>query len=260
MRESQINFARATDPVFWELDETDYDGVTSRMVELAEPILLRSDLIGVARDHGSSLMYEQDSGHRLNIGMTPDEYTLIHRSFDPEYASRYASNQTRAARSRNADDNGNELPPRPLNQDDIDAAERAGIHIIDSKINYMSRYVAKRLVPETIRIEKVAEYAEHPGLRRKSEEGMRREISWVRDNVIGGMLEVIGIGRDWNETKAENARKTVEWRLFFDRKNNNQYEYWRGMLDLGNMHWQERTNVFADRIGRLQGYLQTLDE
>lgn len=258
--EPQINFARAVDPAFWGLDRADYEGVTARMIERAEPWALRTDLIYVPTNHGSSLAYEQDSGTRVNIGMTPDDYTLIHRSFDPKYASRYASNRTRVARSRNLDVEGKEQPPKPLNQEDIDAAERSGIHIIESGVDRMSRHVSGRLLPEIVRIKRVAEYAENPGRRRKSEEGMREQVGWVRDSVFGGMLAVIGIGRDWTEAKAENARKTIEWRLFFDKEDNRHYDYWRSMLDLGDMYWGERVKVFEDRIGRLQGFLQTHGE
>lgn len=259
-RESQVNFARVTDPAFWELDSADYEGVTTRMIERAEPWSLAKDLINVPTDHGSGLAYEQDSGDRVNIGMTPDDYTLIYRSFDPKYASRYASNRTRVARSRNLDDKGEEQPLKPLTQEDIDAADRAGLHIIESGLERMSRYVFGRLAPEIVRIEHVTEYAENPGLRRKSEEGMREQVGWVRDNVFGGMLAVIGIGRDWTELKAENARKTIEWRLFFDTEDNRHYDYWRNMLNLGDMYWAERVKVFEDRIGRLQGFLQAHDE
>lgn len=259
-REPQVNFARVVDPAFWELDRADYEGVTARMIERADPLSLRSSLVNVPLDHGSGLSYEQDSGDRVSVGMTPDEYTLIHRSFDPKYASRYASNRTRVARSRNLDDEGNEQSPKPLTQDDIDAADRAGLHIIESGVERMSKYVSGRLVPEIVRIERVAEYAENPGRRRKSEEGMREQVGWVRDNVFGGMLAVIGIGRKWTESKAEAAQKSIEWRLFFDTDDNRHYEYWRNMLDLGDMYWGERVNVFEDRIGRLQGFLQTNGE
>ncbi|HMS24045.1 MAG TPA: hypothetical protein PKB09_04570 [Candidatus Saccharibacteria bacterium] len=259
-RESQVNFARVTDPAFWELDRADYEGVTARMIERADPLSLRSSLVNVPLDHGSGLSYEQDSGDRVSVGMTPDDYTLIHRSFDPKYASKYASNRTRVARARSLDDEGNELPPKPLTQEDIDAAHRAGNHIIESGLNQMSRYVSGRLMPEIVRIEQVSEYADNPGRRRKSEEGMREQVGWVRENVFGGMLSVIGIGREWTEAKAENALKTIEWRLFFDKEDNRHYEYWRNMLDLGDMWWGERINVFEDRIGRLQGFLQTNGE
>lgn len=240
----QRNFAGYVTPEMWGLEEANYTDITPRMVELVTPDRLRESLIDVVPGSQGAVSFRAAERRQpLWIALNPVEYGHISRSVGALGSS--AVNQTLASRAGSA--NLSYHQPK---------ATRAAVHVVERKRQKMETYLEDTLLPETVRLEKFIEYSTHPQFRRKKGIDMHVELGWIQEAIFENMLSVVGRQRDWTKQQEDLAKRSLQWRLFFDRDNNQHLGNWQGMLKFALEYEQVKTALYKDRIYQSKQYVR----
>ncbi len=239
----QRNFAGYVKPEMWGLEASNYQDITYRMIELVVPDRLRESLIDVEPGSQGAVPFRSaDRRQPLWVALNPVEYGHISRSIEALGSS--AVNQT-LARSGVAN-----LPQHQPK------ATRSAVHVVARKQQKMEEYLDSTLLPEAARIERFIEYSTHPHFRRKKGIDMHIELGWIQDNIFDNMLLVIGRQRNWTNRQEDMAKRSLQWRLFFDRDGKRHIDNWQDTLKLALEYQQAKTALYKDRIYQSKKYVK----
>lgn len=100
---SELQRARSlvvvTRPEFWDVTAEGYQDITQRMVDRADPVNFRNDLLGARRRIGSfAVDYELDNSSRASVTLNADEYRAIQRNLNPGILADTVDSATRAGK------------------------------------------------------------------------------------------------------------------------------------------------------------------
>lgn len=239
----QRNFAGYVTPEMWGLEASNYQDITPRMIELVVPDRLRESLIDVSPGSQGAVSFRSaDRRQPLWVALNPVEYGHISRSVEALGGS--AVNQT-LARSGAV-----HLPQHQPK------ATRSAIHVVERKQQKMEEYLNATLLSEAARLERFIEYSTHPQFRRKKGIDMHIELGWIQDNLFDNMLSVIGRQRNWTNMQEDMAKRSLQWRLFFDRDSNQHISNWQDTLKLALDYQQAKTALYKDRIYQSKKYVK----
>jgi hypothetical protein len=85
---------------------------------------------------------------------------------------------------------------------------------------------------------------------------MHIELGWIQDNIFDNMLLVIGRQRNWTNRQEDMAKRSLQWRLFFDRDGKRHIDNWQETLKLALEYQQAKTALYKDRIYQSKKYVK----
>jgi hypothetical protein len=248
---SELDRSRAlvtvTRPAYWGLDSAQYEDITPEMLKRARPENLRADLIGVPLKAGSFVVnYELDDGSRQSVALNPDEYKAIYRATHPGYLAATVESATRAGKDSLS------------SRDVLDAKSRENkTDALIKKYDVMQKRV-NGLVEEHTLLTRLKEASGIYWRQRGHVDRLRIEIGNVLEVMIPNALTVVGQRRGWNDAKADLAKRSIEYRLFFTMPEKERMKEWGNLVGLLRDYDQYKINAFQDRMGRVQGFLRQI--
>jgi hypothetical protein len=236
-----------TRPAYWGLDSAQYEDITPEMLKRARPENLRADLIGVPLKAGSFVVnYELDDGSRQSVALNPDEYKAIYRATHPGYLAATVESATRAGKDSLS------------SRDVLDAKSRENkTDALIKKYDVMQKRV-NGLVEEHTLLTRLKEASGIYWRQRGHVDRLRIEIGNVLEVMIPNALTVVGQRRGWNDAKADLAKRSIEYRLFFTMPEKERMKEWGNLVGLLRDYDQYKINAFQDRMGRVQGFLRQI--
>lgn len=168
------------------------------------------------------------------------EYKIIARS--PEHLAETAFSTTLAA-----DD---------VTEDRLAAAERSGLHVLESKQEAMIEHVQKLNLSKAD-IQKLSNLARQPGYAHVNQETMKLLINnaWTEFKT---MLEVVHIQRKWTDDQRHKAETSLIHYLTQGAQTQ-RVKHWKTMLSLANAYLSSRISVFQNRVDSIGQILDTSD-
>ena len=238
LRRKRNSLSRALQPSYYGLEPSDYQDITDEMRWAASPNQLVRSLVDVPNGSPAAVSYIPGGAYRSgNIALTPEEYSLIPRNI--ESLSRAIHNTTLAA--------------RPLGDTHTDAADRSVLYALTYKQHGLDAYVQDNLLRWKALLGRFATAARHPGLSIMGpEQSMRIQLETFKSIIIGNILDALKVQRDWSEDQYHLAEKTIEFRMFIDRENNQHIKYFAGMVALSSYYIGHKTALFSDRIYKIK--------
>ncbi len=245
--ELRVNFATIATPEFWRIKEVDFDQISLKMIQAADPDRLRRSLIDVSQIQGGLVVgYLPDNSTReRKVPLYPVEYGIISRTPNPGQFGEIAVARLLKGTK------GTILSPEQSNAD----AEQSMFEAIEGQLGIMQKYRIKGLKPQIAQLDRLLESAEYPGLNRRLSDDARVGVTTVTEWILPQVFKVIGRQRGWNDSQHMIARKALEKRLFFKLDGINTYEEWRKLFCMVKDYTQEKINLFEDREGRFERYL-----
>ncbi len=241
-------FSEVATAEYWDLDLEDFGDIDDRMIEAAAADKLRSSLIDVSRSSSEMFVvgYTPEGGNRERyVPLSPGEYKIILKARSPKWLGQTVMANTLSGKK-------SLLPSVERRQAE---AEEDELNAIERKLRRVSTHLDESLASEKQMLERLLEAAHHPGLQRRTELDTRVAVSTVLEWTLPQALEVVGRQRGWKDKQYALALQSIKYRLFFMRSRNQHLRNWVDTLSLLRDYDQEKINVFADRGGRLAGYL-----
>ncbi len=245
-------FSEVATAEYWDLDLENFGSIDGRMIESAAADKLRPSLIDVSRGAGQFVVgyTPEDSNRERYVPLSPLEYRIILRAQSPKWLGQTVMAHTLTGKK-------SLLPSAERRQTE---AKENELKAVKDKLGHVASHLNLTLYPENQMLGRLLEAAQHPGLQRRSELDTRVAVSTVLEWILPRTLEVIGRQRGWKNKQYELAANAIKYRLFFMRSKNQHLKNWVDTLSLLRDYDQEKINVFADRAGRLAGYLIQHDQ
>lgn len=237
-------FVTVTRPSQWGLVASDYEQITDRMVERADPESLALDLMPTTEKR-RTVDYEKSDGTRVVVALNADEYKVILRSKNPRYLSQFVSAGAESGRLTLASSGAARA-----------RSDGARTDALKQKRERMQLFVDRPLAEEARILEAVHETAVNYWRGRGHNATLRMKINSVMLDSVANMLAVISHQRNWTPEQLELAHKSLERRLFFTHPDKDRMQEWDKLLRVLKRYNVSRTEAFKERIGRVDGYLQ----
>lgn len=239
--------ARALNPNYLGMNVGDYADITPTMLELASADNLRTSLIDVkpvAHSHTVALREGSSTWHY--IAVTPMEFGLMSGSIQV-LGQRAVSASEKKRRQ-----------PHGLSDVDKAAADRAGVHAVESRSSVMQKYLDNTLIGQAKHLSDLQKAGRDPGLAvLKGKEGrMREELAYFRTFIVGDMLAAIGSQRHWTASQEKLALQSIERRLFIERGGSRHIDNFRAMVDLAQEWNGYRQAVIKSRLWESKRYVE----
>lgn len=243
--QARNSFSKAVTPEYHGLLIDDYNDLTAEQLAVVTPQFLQDSLIGVDRSSTNAVFYKNPLTHEaLWVAVTPLEFKQTAGNITT--LGKTVVNQVAGSRSARK-----EFGP------DRAAAARGGIHAVERELGKLETYRDKSLAPQLVKVNWLQHSANNPGYAWKDGLSVRQYMGEVRDLVFRDMFQAMSIAGDWSPEKTEGVAKVVEYRLFFDRKDNNHIKNWRKMLRLGKVYLGYKQAIYSDKIEKAKKYIQT---
>ncbi|HVC36403.1 MAG TPA: hypothetical protein VNE40_03100 [Candidatus Dormibacteraeota bacterium] len=246
--EPRLSLVHILTPEYMGVRAEDYADVPAAWVEWAAPEHLRPSLIDIAWDDRSAVGYKPaGSNRRTWLAVTPEEYQMFAR--DVSWLARTAINGTLNARARTIS------PFAEVNQL---AAQRAGIHAVESRSETMQTYLAHIVEPRIKQIDRFKESTEYPNLNRGNNQKVRQRFEYLQQFVIGDMLRAIGNQRAWTTEsgKPKRAEQAITKRLYIDGSPSQRAANFRDLLELAGDYYGHKKALLLTKIWESKKYIK----
>ncbi len=237
--DDQVSFSRV---VAYQAERLALGPIPELNVSLADPQLLKPDLVDIREPKDTTGFYETARGRRVHIALTPDEYKYIPHF--PAALGRSAINGTLASR-----------PQRQDYAEDQSAARRSGVHAVRNRRDESQKYLDESLKTEVKKLASALESIHHPGLRRKKGLTSSMDLNWFTEHHVGGMLIALREQRRWSPDKYTAAQAAIEYRLYGDREAGKRVQNWLSIVGLAQTWNIEKINLFQFKIDRADEYI-----
>lgn len=227
--------ARTLKPEYFSVNPVEYGDITDEMRRLACPNLLWQSLAGTSLAEPKCISYSPtEDRSREFVALTANEDDLL--VHNPQAFNAAVRGKTMQANQAGAD--GGAL-----------AAERAVMHANQQKAERQEVYLERTLRPWHDLLGRFKNAADHPGWSVMGDEiSMRINFETFRTIILGNMLQVIGAQRGWTDEQADFATRTIEARMFIDRKRNQHIAYFAGLVAMMSVYLERKMAVYEGGI------------
>lgn len=238
-------FATAAKPAFHGLRIETYAELTPAQVDYVTPEFLENSLLHAPRESANSIYYRNPETKEVRyVAVTPGEYKLL--------AGNLVTLGNRAT-SHVLDSRTSGLP-RDV---DVQAAERGGVHAVTAKLDILEKYRQNILNKQIAETNWLAHANHNPGRAWKKGFNLREMITNFRTFVFDDMLVAMSQSGAWSEDKARGVRDVIEYKLFFDRNDNQHLENWGQLLAVTSEYLGTKRAIFDEKIVKARKYIDT---
>lgn len=236
------SFATAAKPAFHGLSIEAYADITPQQVEYVTPGFLETSLLQVSADAPNAIYYRNpETRSASRVAVSPAEYKLL------------AGNVTtlgNRARSQVLDSRAGVS----LRDVDLEAASRAGVHAVSPKLEKMERYRQNVLGQQIGEVNWLLHASQNPGYAWKDGYNLGLLMTNFRTFVLNDMLVAMAQAGNWSEEKTQGVQKVIEYKLFFDRTNNQHIQNWQQILGVAQTYLGYKRALFDEKIAKARQY------
>lgn len=254
------SFSKAVTPEYHGLWIEDFADITKEQLGEINTQFLHDSLIGTARrerlpsgelsnplvtkDTKNAVFYQDPETRRgFWVAVTPFEHTQLAGNI--EVLGNRVTSRVMASR----------LPRKDFGPD-REAAIRGGVHAVTSKLERLEAYKANVLQKHIGALHWLQHSAKYPGNAWKGGIDVRMTMETVRGGVFKDMITAMAEASEWSPERVAEVEKVIDYRLFFDRKNNAHIGNWKWMLRLSEVYLGYKTALYSDKIAKAKRYIQ----
>lgn len=254
------SFSKAVRPEYHGLWVEDYADITKEQLAGVNTQMLHDSLIGtvrrerlpsgelskplVTKDTKNAVFYQDPETRKgFWIAVTPFEHTQLAGNI--EILGNRVTSRIMASR----------LPRRDF-VPDREAAVRGGVHAVEDKLEKLEAYKNNSLQKQLGALRWLQHSSENPGKAWKGGIDVRMSMETVRGGLFKDMITAMAEAGEWTPEKVAEVERIIDYRLFFDRKQNAHIGNWKRMMLLADVYMGYKFALYNDKIAKAKRYIQ----
>lgn len=241
-RDVPNSFSKAVTPAFQGLSIEMYADLTPDQINYVTPDFLQNSLLGVSKEADNAVFYRNPETKGVTfVAVPPAEFKLLAGNITT--LGNRARSHVLSSRAAGV--------PKDV---DVEAAARGAVHAVQPKLEKLERYRRNVLGPQIGEVNWLLHASNSPGYAWKDGYNIGLLITNFRTFVLNDMLVAMAQAGNWSEEKSKGVQQVLEYKLFFERDNNQHIENWKQLLGVAQTYLGYKRALFDEKIAKARQY------